>query len=687
MPNSEGVEREFHVQVLGRTLQHLGVQMYKRRDVAIAELVANCWDAGAKRVWVDVPEGNYDASTSVITITDDGIGMTANQVENKYLVVGRNRRTDRDDADRKVERDRPVMGRKGIGKLAGFGIARSVEVYTWSDGTGTYLPFSDADLTADAGKSANVTLKGREGVSLPKSMADKLGGGKGKAGTQIKLSTLKHKTPLDVPAIRRALARRFARRVRGEMVILVNGQPLGNPYEGIKLEKEVPEDEGMLLEERLEDGEVVKYRYAFSASPVRERELQGFTIYVRGKTAQAPPFFFHVEATASGQHATRYVFGEIHADFLDAGDDDESDLISTDRQEIDWDAKEVLALRQWGQQLSRRLLREWTDDRGERAEKDLSPELTARVERLDQASQTQLRKFLRTLGASGSEPERVGELSDALVRAYEYRQFQDVVKDIEEVGEDPAKLKLLLDYLHRWRSMEGRAILEIIKGRISIIEKFHAMIVKDAPETKSSTSKDNMHDLLAAYPWLINADWEVLAEERSVTKQLQEMAGGEEHTDKEQGQRFDFLALAENKRLFIVEIKRSGHAVTLVEINRLEQYCETFRSAYDDVTGVLIYGGKLDLRDQTKENVESRQHLELVTWEAVHRRTERQYTHYRAVLESEVEHDDFRRKEREVGRTRSILERGNVHRPPKERAKGLGEQDVTHKRPDIATDP
>ena len=48
-------DRQFSIQVLGRTLEHLGTQMYKRRDVAIAELVANAWDAGATHVQITLP--------------------------------------------------------------------------------------------------------------------------------------------------------------------------------------------------------------------------------------------------------------------------------------------------------------------------------------------------------------------------------------------------------------------------------------------------------------------------------------------------------------------------------------------------------------------------------------------------------------------------------------------------------
>jgi len=59
VPTIDNQRRDFHLTVLGRTLEHLGVQMYKRRDVAIAELVANCWDEGASNVWITASESRY----------------------------------------------------------------------------------------------------------------------------------------------------------------------------------------------------------------------------------------------------------------------------------------------------------------------------------------------------------------------------------------------------------------------------------------------------------------------------------------------------------------------------------------------------------------------------------------------------------------------------------------------------
>ena len=69
MPGDEN-PLELHLKVLGRTLEHLGVQTYKRRDTAIAELVANCWDAGADRVETTVPDSSdYDRQASEIVST------------------------------------------------------------------------------------------------------------------------------------------------------------------------------------------------------------------------------------------------------------------------------------------------------------------------------------------------------------------------------------------------------------------------------------------------------------------------------------------------------------------------------------------------------------------------------------------------------------------------------------------
>jgi cation transport regulator ChaC len=658
---------QLSITVLGRTLEHLGVQMYKRRDTAIAELVANCWDAGATRVDIRIPEAHdYEPSQSAITITDDGTGMTAKQVQEEYLVIGRNRRQDGASVGAK---SRPVMGKKGIGKLAGFGLASQMEVSTWLNDHSTTFTLDIESLKREAGISADVPIKGLG--------AGKPGWARSDAGTRLVLRTLKHKTALDGDKLSEALARRFSRKTRGEMKIFVNGVEVGEPV--LEVEARFPEDG--YTTEKLPDGSEVRYYYAFSKGTIKSAELRGFTIYVRGKTAQAPPFFFHVEGTASGQHSTKYVTGAIEADFLDDGQDDQSDVISTDRQEIDWESERAKPLHDWGDQFARRVLRECTERKGKNMKDWIlqNPPIALRVKKLDPTSQRQVTKFLLILGEAEPEQERALELADSLVRAFEYRHFHDVISDLDAAANDPAGLAKFLDNMREWKVLESRAVLEIVKGRLGIIEKFHQMIVNNVPETKSKNVRDNMHDLIAGSPWLLNPEWQVLSEEKTLSKQLAEW-GAEEIKDEDALMRYDFLALTDERRLVIIEIKRSGHAVTLDDLQRFERYKEKLSKAHPkEIYMVMLCGGTVDVSDSYKQMWADRNDGEIAPWSRVYDKVRQYYEHYRAILEGDVSHADFAKKETEVAQTRQILESGTVHREQAARKEGLGHQDSDYR--------
>lgn len=124
--------KELVLTFAGNIVKHLGVQMYAGRPVpAIAELVSNAWDADATEVNVRLPLGETWEPASdeqFIEVSDNGNGMTWDMVRDAYLDVGRDRReaehTDKSPAGRLLQ------GRKGVGKLAGFGVADMVEVQT-----------------------------------------------------------------------------------------------------------------------------------------------------------------------------------------------------------------------------------------------------------------------------------------------------------------------------------------------------------------------------------------------------------------------------------------------------------------------------------------------------------------------------------------------------------------------------
>ena len=95
--------------------------MYSRLPYALAELIANAYDAAAEKVVIDFYD-NKDGKT--IVVFDDGDGMSYDEIQDKFLVIGRKRR--KTDPQRQNSKRRMITGKKGLGKLALFGIGEKI---------------------------------------------------------------------------------------------------------------------------------------------------------------------------------------------------------------------------------------------------------------------------------------------------------------------------------------------------------------------------------------------------------------------------------------------------------------------------------------------------------------------------------------------------------------------------------
>ena len=116
---------KYEMRISRLTVDKLGVKLYDRVSAVIAELVSNSYDADATSVTIEAPMGEYLASKAggkitdkgycEIRVTDNGIGMTPEEVNQYYLVVGAERRKDklsRGRGDTSPKFKRKVMGRK-----------------------------------------------------------------------------------------------------------------------------------------------------------------------------------------------------------------------------------------------------------------------------------------------------------------------------------------------------------------------------------------------------------------------------------------------------------------------------------------------------------------------------------------------------------------------------------------------
>jgi hypothetical protein len=342
---------------------------------------------------------------------------------------------------------------------------------------------------------------------------------------------------------------------------------------------------------------------------------------------------------------------------------------------FDWENPAAAELRRWGEAFARRVLIECTAFRGAKVKTWVlqDEELKRRIEVLDQTSQKQIDQFLNILGPVIDEEQSAKELASSLVRAFEYRHFHDVLQELEAVGDDADRLKDALVRLGEWKVLESRAVLEVIKGRLEIIDKLRAMVINDAPETAHRAGDENLHDLLASFPWLLNPEWQVLVEERTVTKQLREW--GDNDISGEDRGRFDFLGMTGSGLHVVIEIKRPGHAITLKELQRAEDYTERLRSGTSqEMFTVVICGTGEGVSQTILDRWDKDPHLEIRRWAALCDRTRLQYERHRDILEGNAAGDAFGAAGREVLESRRVAADG-AFRGVERRAGGVGEQD------------
>ena len=94
-------------------LRLLGKGLYSNHWTPIAELVANGLDAQADSVKIYI--NLIDQENASIEIFDNGSGMDYNDLSEKYVLIGKDKRED-DQISEEIKKQ--LMGRKGIGKLA-----------------------------------------------------------------------------------------------------------------------------------------------------------------------------------------------------------------------------------------------------------------------------------------------------------------------------------------------------------------------------------------------------------------------------------------------------------------------------------------------------------------------------------------------------------------------------------------
>jgi signal transduction histidine kinase len=101
-----------HLRFAPDILRRLGEELVPHPDQGIIELVRNAYDADALTCRVDLL--NTETKGGSIIVTDDGVGMDLQSIQNGWLVLGKSGKAER----RRTKKGRLPVGDKGLGRLA-----------------------------------------------------------------------------------------------------------------------------------------------------------------------------------------------------------------------------------------------------------------------------------------------------------------------------------------------------------------------------------------------------------------------------------------------------------------------------------------------------------------------------------------------------------------------------------------
>lgn len=599
-PSSE----KYTMRISRLTIDKLGIRMYDRVSAVLAELIANAYDADAEHVKIALPFGQYLARKAAgqiedqgfeVIIEDNGGGMTAQEVNDYYLNVGYNRRVRRSELTPKHKRR--VMGRKGIGKLAPFGICHEVEVITaGGDQTDNGFPVSNLILNFDEILAEREDNFGNVEPYHPRP-GPKDGSFAEETGTRLVLRRFARRRVPTREELDRQLAARFGLSQENWNVRLEDSTGENEPLEVGTLNVDILEGTRIDVGNRPVNVEgqffPVSGWVAYAKDSYKDEVMAGVRLYARGKIV-AQTRDFDIKTGFTGEFKMRsYLTGAVHAEWID----EEEDLVSTDRQDIIWNSELGNSLREWGQNLLRELAAMAETSAGRRTW-DIFLEQSKLEDRLQLAlpndkvvrdSVLRAAKMLVTR-ADRDALENPGYIDRVIRHAFALGPHSTLLATLEEVASlADGPVDLILDLFEKARLVEMYSLGQVAQERVGAVEQLKKLISNPA------TVESQLQELIEKSPWIIYADWTPLSFNRSLASTRSNFESwyyanyGREvitsaiaHPRKEP----DFVMLNNRGSLEVIEIKRPQHSLTDAEFGRAFDYLEAVRTFINESSSV-----------------------------------------------------------------------------------------------------
>lgn len=608
-------ESQLFFRVTPHIVEDLGLNLYTDLPKVLVEFLANAFDADAKTVRIEMdfqsiadardaaqkewlktkgksrgeipPLSSSTLSSDVtITIVDNGHGMSRTDIAEKFLVAGRRRREA--DGSSLSPGKRMVMGRKGLGKLAGFGVAHKVTVISKMAGSSPIQIDLDYEkIRKHRGAGPGVPVDETRLESDPDI---------GEHGTKIILSRLVFE-PMKSrdKTIATQIGDHFSLVHPKEFKISLNGSRIvptkrkfiyayPNPDKGIDelVEGTIKSDEGIDLK--------FKYRIRFTEPNAHlTGTQQGVRVYAHQRLACAPSLL-DLHTGIHGFRWTHYLDGIVEADFID--EDKYNDYISTDRQSLRWETSNLTRLREHLTTAMKGACDAYQKQRESTAEDEIKNDKftqktikDAELPAHKRALANKIAKMLSTASENGVADREYKTFLPILVDGLGQGTILTALKTLAAQNQ-PALSSVLSELVELTENQLGDFV-RIAEGRIAGVTALETLVKNK--DFKQPKNENELFLLLKKCPWLIDPTFfEFLTanqDEESIFDGLAKELKIDRHADKKKEAGADkpfrenrrpdltfLLGSSSLSRLVIVELKAPNTPLHIDHLMQLDTY-------------------------------------------------------------------------------------------------------------------
>ena len=536
----------------------LGSQLYTKLPSIICEFVSNSYDADATEVEVLIDENDLGPSKITnITIIDNGVGIASSatdyiqEINNNFLNIGRKRRKEENSSESKIYH-RKIQGKKGIGKLAGFGITNKIKVTTTTSHITNSFILDYEDMKNTSGDTYFPTvLQFNEKTEM-------------NDGTVVELIDIRRKTDIVLKELCESIVKRLQifddnfslkivhkfNDIAFEPVILTNDNYIEYIKEknNIQFSWLIPSD----LKKLNLSQEVIDYFLnhningeIFTTDTPLKKDDQGIILYANKKLCQEN-YSFNDRAN---DNFYTYLIGKLNIDYID--EDISIDNISTARDSLVWENVVSQELKEKIDAVIKKIQTEWRLKRKEEKEeivnKELDIDIDSWISSLSPHEQSSAKKIVEiVINDESINTEKTTEFVKYIQDMYSFSSFKDFASGL--ITKPVSNLEDILTFIKDWELIEAKEMAKISEGRIEAINNFETMILNNESETKV------IQPFLEKFPWILDPTVDSFKREVTFSSILKEKFPDDDL--EEPNRRIDFMCFSSNNEIHIWELKR-----------------------------------------------------------------------------------------------------------------------------------